>query len=117
MRSNVRVQSVPSSFDGKTSNGILSLRASKDTGRILYQVYPGQSIFIGSHTISIVPQQDRSASNSASPFQPCAREDVTKGRLGDSNLDPLALEAPEAATTAAGKRFLHWDKIPFCYLA
>lgn len=59
MTPNVKVQSLPSGFDGTTSNGIMPLRVSTTHERVLYQVHPGESVFIASHTISIVPEQYR----------------------------------------------------------
>ena len=59
MRPNVKVQSLPSGFDGTSTNGIMPLRVSKPNERVLYQVHPGESIFIEAHTISLVPKENR----------------------------------------------------------
>ena len=54
-----KVQSLPSGFDGTSSNGIMPLKVSNDNERVLYQLHPGESLFVGSRTISIVPEQYR----------------------------------------------------------
>ena len=63
------VQSIASGFDGKSANGTMLLQVSDIGRRIYYQLHPGESVFIGSSTISIVPEEHRNIPASPSGYE------------------------------------------------
>ena len=64
----VKVESLPSGFYGTSCNGIMSLQVSDTKKRIYYQLHPGESLFVGSHTVSIVPEEYRDIPPSPSGY-------------------------------------------------
>ncbi len=64
----VSVQSIAAGFDGKSANGVMHLQISDTNRRIYYQLHPGESLFVDSATISIVPEEHRNIPVSPSGY-------------------------------------------------
>lgn len=98
LTSGIAVQSIPLGFDGRTANGIMPLKPSDPGGlRVLYQVHPGETIFLGSHTLSLVPEEhaDLQVASSGPSHYESYREQVSQ--LESSILQEAAiLETPMA---------------------
>lgn len=57
LKPGLAVQSYMQAFTGLNSNGYMPLRQSNAEHRVLFQLHPRESLFIGSKTISVMPGQ------------------------------------------------------------
>ena len=90
LKPHLSIQSYMPGFAGTASNGYITLKESKENAKVLFQLHPNDSIFIGSKTFSISPKSALTDSHPASS-EPGAYVDETIVPL-----DPLDLpESPE----------------------
>ncbi|KAL9633482.1 MAG: hypothetical protein Q9164_004672 [Protoblastenia rupestris] len=95
LAASVQVQSFASGFDGRSANGCMQLKASTPPGqRVFLQLHPGESIYVGPLSLSIVPQEHAQFPVLSSPYT-ASRYDSYVEQVSQAQTSSLSMIKPE----------------------